>query len=271
MINKNKLNDLRKIIYRNSDILRNNKTRLSNFLQPYNKILYGGGNRVLSIKYDNNKYEFLECHDDNYFILYSKNEEDCVTVIINDKIAEIHGIGNYETCSVDTNVNVGSILLKITIKMLQKYRDKFNINKIILTDNSIKKCGNKNIILSTMLILLTGNNWYGKYGFRPYDNINDKLNKRLNIKYENNQNIMSSITITEANIIKYIELTKKERIIEDVKKLINLHPNMLLTDFLNQFLKDYDKTCKYFELFYEDLFDDLGLTTFYKQSFVLFI
>jgi hypothetical protein len=46
---------------------------------------------------------------------------------------------------------------------------------------------------------------------------------------------------------------------------------MLLTDFLNQFLKDYDKTCQYFELFYEDLFDDLGLTSFYKQSFVLFI
>ena len=50
-------------------------------------------------------------------------------------------------------------------------------------------------------------------------------------------------TITEANIVKYIELTKKERIIEDVKKLISLHPNMLLTDFLNQFIKDYDKTC----------------------------
>lgn len=38
-------------------------------------------------------------------------------------------------------------------------KDRFNIDKIILTDNSIKKCGNKNIILSTMLILLTGNNW----------------------------------------------------------------------------------------------------------------
>jgi len=43
--------------------------------------------------------------------------------------------------------------------MLQKYKDKFNIDKIILTDNSIKKCGNKNIILSSMLILLTGNSW----------------------------------------------------------------------------------------------------------------
>ena len=45
---------------------------------------------------------------------------------------------------------------KISIKMLNKYQDKFNI------DNSIKKCGNKNIILYTMLILLTGNNWQKK-------------------------------------------------------------------------------------------------------------
>ena len=74
-------------------------------------------------------------------------------------------------------------------------KDRFNIDKIILTDNSIKKCGNKNIILSTMLILLTGNTWYGKYGFRPYDNIKDKLNRRMNIKYEHNQNIMETITI----------------------------------------------------------------------------
>jgi hypothetical protein len=42
--------------------------------------------------------------------------------------------------------------------MIDKYR--FNIDKIILTDNSIKKCGNKiNIILSSMLMLLTGNTW----------------------------------------------------------------------------------------------------------------
>ena len=80
---------------------------------------------------------------------------------------------------------------------------------------------------------------------------------------------MSTITIVEANIIKYIELTKKEKIIEDVKKLINLHPNMLLTNFLNQFLKDYDKTCKYFNLFYKQLFDDIGLYNFHGSIFGL--
>ena len=41
-------------------------------------------------------------------------------------------IGNYESCLKDTNTNAGSHLLKLTIKMLQKYKDKYKIKKIIL-------------------------------------------------------------------------------------------------------------------------------------------
>ena len=52
--------------------------------------------------------------------------------------------------------------------MLKKYKNKLGINMIILTDNSIKICNKKNIILSKMLILLTGDTWYGKYGFKPF-------------------------------------------------------------------------------------------------------
>jgi hypothetical protein len=44
---------------------------------------------------------------------------------------------------------------------------------------------------------------------------------------------------------------------------------MLVTNFLSQFLKEYDKTYKYFIIFYEDLFKNLNLTDFYKQSFAL--
>ena len=71
--------------------------------------------------------------------------------------------------------------------------------------------------------------------------------------------------------IKYIEMTKKDRLIKDVKKLLLVEPNMLVTNFLYQFLKDYDKTCKYFSMFYEELFKDLGLTDFYRQSFAIII
>jgi hypothetical protein len=48
---------------------------------------------------------------------------------------------------------------------------------------------------------------------------------------------MNSITIKEANILIYIELTEKKQIIEDVKKLLETNPDMLLKNFLSLFLK----------------------------------
>jgi hypothetical protein len=77
-----------------------------------------------------------------FFLDYEENPLDCVSIIISKeyKLAEIHGIGNYKNCLQNSNTNVGSTLLKITIKMLKKYKNKLGINMIILTDNSIKIC-----------------------------------------------------------------------------------------------------------------------------------
>ena len=120
----------------------------------YNK-LYGGCKRILTIEYKEHKYEFIESKiDDNFFVLYSqdKNEYDCVTVLISTKenSAEIIGISGLEKKCIksvknDVNEKVGSTLLIITIKMLKKYKNKLNINKIILKDNSVKKCNKVNI------------------------------------------------------------------------------------------------------------------------------
>ena len=299
------LKEIKKIIFRSSYILRKNEIRHNDFFKDTKNNLIGGGNKILSINYNDNIYNFEESEiDDNHFILYSYEENplDCVSIIISkeDKIAEIHGIflqkqkynppfeieqssksqkngiGNYEKCLQNSNTNIGSTLLKITIKMLKKYKDKLGINMITLTDNSIKSCKKNNIILSKMLILLTGDTWYGKYGFRPYDIQVKSINDTMNNKYNKNKKIMSKITIKDANILKHISrasarraLARREGIVEDIKKLLAVQPNMLVTVFLSQFLKNYDKTCKYFSLFYEDLFEDLQLTDFYKQSFAM--
>jgi hypothetical protein len=45
------------------------------------------------------------------------------------------------------------------MKLVKKYKDKYDIKTIILKDNSIKKCNNNNIKLPIMLILLTGDTW----------------------------------------------------------------------------------------------------------------
>jgi hypothetical protein len=269
------LKGIKRHILRNSDILRLNHVQCDYFLKR--NLLIGGGNRVFTIKYNNVEYKFEESPiDDNYFVLWSREENpfECVSILISKKDynAEIHGIGNYEKCIADTNTKVGSTLLKITLKMLKKYKDKFKIKTITLTDNSLKDCKNinKRIILSKMLILLTGETWYGRYGFRPF-NYENKLDKILNENYETNIKIMNEITISKANILKYIKLTNKKNIIDDVVKLIKSHPNLLLKDFIKNFINKYDKFCKYFYLFYEELYKHIGLTNLHKQHFGLLL
>jgi hypothetical protein len=140
--------NIRKILFRNSDVFRKNKIKFEKIMLG-NGNMIGGGNKII-IDYDNYNYIFEESEiDDNHYILYSKNDEDCVTVIISkeDQVAEIHSIGNYKSCLMAiTNEGVGSTLLKITLKMLKKYKQKLGIKMIILTDNSLIRC--KKMILN---------------------------------------------------------------------------------------------------------------------------
>tara|TARA_B110000971_G_C19974750_1_gene484411 strand:+ start:564 stop:1334 length:771 start_codon:yes stop_codon:yes gene_type:complete len=254
-------NKLRLIIWKNSFIIREKNIKLCNFMT--NQI--GGSGRKLKINYNNNKYVYEEIMDENYYILYSYDKFECVTVIIDkeDRYAEIHDIGNYKTCIKDVDTSVGSPLLKITIKMLQKYKEKLDIKKILITDNSLKKCSNKNIKLSVMLTLLTGNTWYGKYGFKPVD---DTLIKY----YENNKKIMNTLKLKDIDLIKYLKMTKLDKkVIESC--FIENHQSTLLKDYLTRFIKEYDKTCDYFYDFYFTLFIDLGLYDFHHRTFELAI
>ena len=278
-------NKCRLLLYRNSNIFRLHKIQANNIFPILAQ--KGGtikGKKKLSIEYDNIIYTFYESEiNENYYVLYTNYEEhnpDSCVIIIMSKIndtkyyeAELHGIGNNKSCLHDskTNINVGSTLLKITLKMLKKYHDKLKIRHISLTDNSLKFCNSikKSIKLSLMLTLLTGHTWYGKYGFRPFDTETYNYNNVSLENYNKNIEIMNSITIKEANILKYIELTDKKQIIEDIKELIKTNPDMLLKDFLNFFLKDYDKSCKYFFTFYEKLYSDIGLYNFNQNTFGL--
>lgn len=123
---------IKKVIYKNSQLVRDNRTQIKKFF-------YIGG-EDLTIIYKNYEYTYTQLNVDDYYILYSYDEFECVSVIIDkkNKVGEIHGIGNFKSCLIDSNTKVGSTLLKITIKMLKKYKDLLGINKIVLTDNSVK-------------------------------------------------------------------------------------------------------------------------------------
>ena len=60
-----------------------------------------------------------------------------------------------------------------------------------------------------------------------------------------------------------------EKVIEKSEQYIKKHQLLLVKDYLTKFLKEYDKTCEYFYDFYDQLFDDLGLYNFHRQTFEL--
>jgi hypothetical protein len=269
-------NKIKNILIRNSDTFKKNKI---NFIKLLSNCQTGGG-KDLTVSFNDSQYTFKKSENiDGHYLLFSKEGDECVYVIISkeDKTAEIHGIGSYSSCSQETNQSVGSTLLKITLKLLKKYKDKFQIKMVILTDNSIKKCHKTDIKLSIMMTLLTGDTWYGrccsnnacpkhensknscvygKYGFRPIKITGDtySFDELEGKKYEKNKKIMNTIKISDINLIKYIRKTNNSHIINATEQIIKTSPNMLLKDFLSNFLKSFDKTCGYFSMFYEELY-----------------
>lgn len=257
------------VIYKNSNIIKNKKILHKQLFNNYLNFI-GGDPDNLIISYKNIEYKFEKSMiDDNHYVLYSTDELECVSILIDkeNKLAEIHGISNYDTCTLISvsNQSIGSLLLKITIKMLKKYKEILEINKITLTDNTIKKCKYKDINLSMMLTLINGDTWYGKYGFIP-------SNKKLISFYENNKKIINNIKLKDIDLIKYLKLGKLDKsIIIKTKEFISSHQELLLKDYLTKFLKEYDKTCTYFYNFYEELFYDLQLYNFSHNPFELTI
>jgi hypothetical protein len=252
-------------IIRNKQL--NYNTVVSEQLINQSNTQYGGAK--YNISYNDDIYTFEKINYDNIYVLYSfdKLNNDCITITVDEEnnVANINNInGDIKNC-VTSNNKVGTTLLLISIKFLKKYSKKLNINLIMLTDNSYKKCGNKNISLMLLSTLTTGDTWYGKYGFVPiYYDGNKYLPNKQNIDiYNKNKELMENIKVNDVNkiLLNYFEkldnFSKEQYTI--IKKIIKDKPEMLLKDFLKKFLKNYDKMCIYFEQFYTDLYYKIGL------------
>lgn len=224
---------------------------------------------TLKVKYEDHIYEFKRSdeHKETYILYAIDNKnQSCVAINIDTKIhiANIYEITSDQAKCIPFNVRIGSVLLMITIKMIKKYHDKLGIKYLTVTDNSFKRCGSDTLIdLMQMSILCSGDTWYGKYGFRPIENIGDKVKSDHveNSKYQKNKYIMEKIKISDINLQKYFRKLKKEneKYYQIINKIINKKPNMLLKDFLKLFLQDFDINCKIFASFYKQLFKDIGL------------
>lgn len=169
----------------------------------------------------------------------------------------------------------GSTILKFILNFLKRNKNELKINRILLTDSSYKICPNcQNVNLSDLNMLLYGDTWYGKYGFRPYDKTNCIPDKFEIARYNKNKKIIQKTLVKDVKLANYIKngILKYKLFHLDrnfIIKLVDDNANTNLSDFLIQLMKNYDKYCCLFEYIQRKIIIELGLKSFHKDSFYL--
>lgn len=271
-------------------IIGNDYSLLDRFIKSQygnNKDLAGGAcaRKKYVINYNKMKFNFY-CFDDecvSEYVLTSKTNDKCAVVFVGhkSKIAYIQNINNVMGCIKDGLVysHGGTTLLKAVFSLMIALQKDIGITRIQLKDNSQKFCYNSNgkvynpIRLPEMSFLLNGDTWYGKYGFRPYDDITNELDENLNNEYLKNKKIISKARVKDVAIYKYIiDASKKLDIkvnLPNIKKFIEKKADQSLSSFLKDFLKNYDHMCGLFSGIYLQIYKELKMYSFYNLSFYL--
>lgn len=264
--------------YYNNLTTEQTKKNLKNF-GLLEKELNGGG-KDLHINYNDETYTFTKIDDLNsstlYYVLYSTNKKDeCVVIIINKelKIANINNISSYGLKCSNTIINEqGKHLIKITINLLKKYKNKFNIEKIFIKDHSFLSCKSiKNtIILADLYILKYGHTFYGSFGFLPYhEHIDDK--KELNKQYNHNLKKISELLVNDSYLIHYLNKysTKYDIDISDLIKYAEKNKNKPLSEIIKLISSrsNFDNYCHMLKYIIPKLFYKNRLYSFYNKTF----
>jgi hypothetical protein len=265
-----------------TDVLKN----LKNF-GLLEKQLNGGG-KDLTIEYNNEKFIFIKLDDSqttivSYILGALNTEAECVIISI-DKELRTASIDNLSTnnlqCTKQKITYIGTFLVELTIKLIKKYKDKFNIQKIILSDHSSLYCNQirKIISLADLYTLKHGITFYGKFGFTPYDSDNSynvDSNKKLNKKFNKNKEIIKNLKVKDSKLLYYLEKFQNKGKY-DINKIINYvkdNQDELLSKVITVLSskENFNMMCEVLNYIIPKLFNANGLTSFHNKSFELII
>jgi hypothetical protein len=134
-----------------------------------NKKYYYDIEKIISKKSNKHNICFVNLRENNYNCLYfnynSKETRDTV-LILND-------LNSNDDCIVCKDENhkykVGDILMQIFLEYIKNNKDIKHITEIQLQDNSMKKCYSIGIKLKYLRTIISGEPYYAKYGFRPFE------------------------------------------------------------------------------------------------------
>lgn len=256
-----------------------------------NDYLVGGsepdGIDGIIFKYKNVNFTFYKTSDKysvNFSIFQENDDEkafNCSVIMIdkNDGSVDISGISYDPKCFTIVQVHTfgpnpsGKLLLKATLAFIGKIKNHYDIKYIKLRDNSMKACKsiNNNIPFDTYLMFVSGNTWYGKYGFIPFNQEQKKTDREKLKLYLKNQKIIKNTKIKNTNIAKYIKKAfiklKRKVSNNDVDDLIDKNKDESIMKFMQMLSKNYDEFCGIFYYIYDDLMKELKMSNLHGNVY----
>jgi hypothetical protein len=243
-----------------------------------------GGSKEKYI-YDNEKFIVDKIEENDRItinISKYKSEDSHVLVFIpkDENFIYLENITNQ-----DKNVKIGMPKTKIGTLLMRMVLDfsmnilkpKYKCKYIQLKDNSYYWCDKikKKIEFDNLYMLTKGNTWYGKYNFIPFNPDKKDVDIENYVNYKTNQKIINIIKIKHIDLYKYISKAFIELKINDssklkiLEKLLKKRENDSIQEFLNIFLKDYDKMCDIFSYIYKDIMMELKMTNLHGITYYL--
>ena len=222
--------------------------------------------------------------EENIYALFSKDENDCIILIINSGVVTINSINadNSLSCTNTIVINQGTFLLDLVLALISSIKIKFKLSKIELSDNSYIYCDNIKLRLSDISFLQYNNTWseqssdypymimiYGRKGFVP-------SNPNTLKHYYHNINILSKLKVKKLDIVKIFNNINDAQYNKIKSKIIKYYEqyskeNDLLINFFKFISKKYlDKNCSFFEIF-KVIFNELNLYSMHIETFAKYL
>lgn len=214
-------------------------------------------------------------------ILEHTNGSFCILLIKEDNkihISEFNVFGNY-CLTANNNQLSGSDILVLILKFIEGIKEEYKINKITLIDKSELFCGNLSIPLGDFKILISGETWYGSYGFEPavFKNGTYESSSIEKKKYKNNKKIIDELKIKDSHIEeiikKYIiknDNKKKLQSLNNLLEYVSKYPNVKLSSFIKEYLRKdkFSERCIGLAIIIEELFYKNNLISFNEKHFI---
>lgn len=245
--------------------------KIISYLCYKNKVNYQLGGNIKTIKmfYENEiplEFKMIYTNNNNLEIYISNETSEerllpnnsCLSLQIDKKlkIAHLEGIST-DTLECFGNADFilrspGSFYLNMTIKMLKKYKEKLNINKIILLDNAmVKPKYGKMYSLSQFKLLTENKTWYESFGF--------KITSEYKLQHENNKTILRKVLLSEIKLADLIFECFHKKLNNDyqkeIYKFIIKNENNKLISIMNLIFKENRNDQS--DLLYSLIIDDL--------------